>query len=98
MKNPRSRTIDAILFLQEKASDYSEKGIVSTRLLLPSSKVGCILGQGGHVINEMRRRTKADIRVYSKQEKPKCASKDEELVKVTYYVVFTLWWCLYDGM
>ncbi|KAL7609365.1 hypothetical protein Lser_V15G12503 [Lactuca serriola] len=83
LRNPRSRTIDAILFLQEKASDYSEKGIVSTRLLLPSSKVGCILGQGGHVINEMRRRTKADIRVYSKQEKPKCASKDEELVKVS---------------
>ncbi|KAI3665537.1 hypothetical protein L6452_44164 [Arctium lappa] len=81
--NPRSRTIDAILFLQDKTSDHSEKGIITSRLLIPSSKVGCILGQGGQVINEMRRRTKEDIRVYSKEEKPKCAGEDEELVQVS---------------
>ncbi|KVI02800.1 K Homology domain-containing protein [Cynara cardunculus var. scolymus] len=78
--NPRSRTIDAILFLQDKTSDHSEIGIITSRLLIPSSKVGCILGQGGQLINEMR--TKADIRVYSKEEKPKCAGEDEELVQV----------------
>lgn len=49
---------------------------------MASSKVGCILGQGGHVINDMRRRTHADIRVFSKEDKPKCASADEELVQV----------------
>lgn len=81
--NPRSQTIDAILLLQNKTSEFSEKGTITTRLLVPSSKVGCILGQGGHVINEMRRRTQADIRVYSKDDKPKCASEDEELVQVT---------------
>lgn len=81
--NPRSRTIDAILFLQDKTSEHNEKGVITTRLLIPSSKVGCILGQGGQVINEMRRRTKADIRVYSKEEKPKCAGEDEELVQVS---------------
>eukprot|EP00257_Ricinus_communis_P015347 XP_015573234.1 KH domain-containing protein At4g18375 [Ricinus communis] len=81
--NPRSQTIDAILQLQNKTSDFSEKGTITTRLLVPSSKVGCILGQGGQVINEMRRRTQADIRVYSKDEKPKCASEDEELVQIS---------------
>ncbi|KAG6659792.1 hypothetical protein CIPAW_03G061000 [Carya illinoinensis] len=81
--NPRSQTIDAILHLQNKVSEYSEKGNIITRLLVPSSKVGCILGQGGHVINEMRRRTQADIRVYSKDDKPKCAAEDEELVQVS---------------
>lgn len=81
--NPRSRTIDAILHLQDKTSEYSEKGNITTRLLIPSSKVGCILGQGGHVINEMRRRTQADIRVFSKEDKPKCAGEDEELVQVS---------------
>ncbi|KAK6266534.1 hypothetical protein QUC31_017371 [Theobroma cacao] len=81
--NPRSQTIDAILQLQNKTSEFSEKGTVTTRLLVPSSKVGCILGQGGHVINEMRRRTQADIRVYSKDDKPKCASEDEELVQIS---------------
>ncbi|PWA34273.1 K Homology domain-containing protein [Artemisia annua] len=83
LSNPRSRTIDAILLLQDKTSDYNEKGIVTTRILIPSSKVGCIIGQGGQVINEMRRRTKADIRVNSKEEKPRCAGEDEELVQVS---------------
>ncbi|GMI76996.1 hypothetical protein HRI_001368900 [Hibiscus trionum] len=81
--NPRSQTIDAILQLQNKTSELSEKGTITTRLLVPSSKVGCILGQGGHVINEMRRRTQADIRVCSKNDKPKCASEDEELVQIS---------------
>ncbi|CAI9752994.1 unnamed protein product [Fraxinus pennsylvanica] len=79
----RSQTIDAILQLQNRTSEYSEKGTITTRLLVPSSKVGCILGQGGHVINEMRRRTSADIHVFSKEDKPKCASEDEELVQIS---------------
>ncbi|XP_049395101.1 KH domain-containing protein HEN4-like isoform X2 [Solanum stenotomum] len=79
--DPRSRTIDAILQLQSKTSEFSDKGIVTTRLLFPSNKVGCIIGQGGQVINEMRRRTQADIRVLSKDDKPRCASADEELVQ-----------------
>lgn len=58
--------------------------MITTRLLVPSNKVGCILGQGGQVINEMRRRTQADIRVLSKDDKPRCASADEELVQVIY--------------
>ncbi|XP_050227802.1 KH domain-containing protein At4g18375-like [Mercurialis annua] len=81
--NPRSKTIDAILQLQNKTSEFSEKGTIITRLLVPSSKVGCLLGQGGQIINEMRRRTLADIRVFSKDEKPKFASEDEELVQIS---------------
>ncbi|WCJ25378.1 RNA-binding KH domain-containing protein [Euphorbia peplus] len=81
--NPRSETIDAILQLQNRTSEISEKGTITTRLLVASSKVGCILGQGGQVINQMRSRTQADIRVYSKNEKPKCASEDEELVQIS---------------
>ncbi|XP_058091532.1 KH domain-containing protein HEN4-like isoform X2 [Magnolia sinica] len=81
--DPRSPTIQAILQLQSRTSEITEKGIVSTRLLVPSSKVGCLLGQGGHVITEMRRRTQADIRVYSKNDKPNCASADEELVQIS---------------
>lgn len=81
--NPRSQTIEAILQLQNKASELSDKGTITTRLLVPSSKVGCLLGQGGQVINEMRRRTQADIRVYSKDDRPKCAAEDEELVQIS---------------
>ncbi|KAI9396250.1 hypothetical protein POPTR_004G100201v4 [Populus trichocarpa] len=79
--NPRSQTIEAILQLQNKTSEFSEKGMI-TRLLVPSSKVGCILGQGSQDINEMRR-LQAEICVYPKNEKPKCASEDEELVQIS---------------
>ncbi|XP_019054254.1 PREDICTED: KH domain-containing protein HEN4-like [Nelumbo nucifera] len=81
--NPRSPTIEAILQLQGKTSEMSENGIITTRLLVPSSKVGCLLGQGGNVITEMRRRTQADIRIISKDGRPKCASADEELVQIS---------------
>ncbi|KAG6777481.1 hypothetical protein POTOM_017304 [Populus tomentosa] len=47
--NPRSQTIEAILQLQNKTSEFSEKGMI-TRLLVPPSKVGCILGQGGNEV------------------------------------------------
>ncbi|KAL9261504.1 KH domain-containing protein [Drosera capensis] len=81
--NPWSQTIDAILQLQHKTSDFSDEGIVTTRILVPSSKIGCIIGEGGSIINEMRWRTKADIRVHPKEDKPPNASKDEELVHVS---------------
>ncbi|KAL9255266.1 KH domain-containing protein [Drosera capensis] len=81
--NPWSQTIDAILQLQHKTSDFSDEGIVTTRILAPSSKIGCIIGEGGSIINEMRWRTKADICVHPKEDKPPNASKDEELVHVS---------------
>ncbi|XP_064991046.1 KH domain-containing protein HEN4-like isoform X3 [Musa acuminata AAA Group] len=78
-----SPTIEAVLQLQSRTSASSENGVITTRLLVPSSKVGCILGQGGNIITEMRRRTKADIRVYSKDDKPKYTSANEELVQIS---------------
>lgn len=81
--NPFSPTIEAVLQLQKRTSEVSEKGTITTRLLVSSNKVGCLLGQGGSVISEMRRRTRADIQVFSKSEKPKYASADEELVQVS---------------
>ncbi|GAB4832309.1 hypothetical protein Ancab_006320 [Ancistrocladus abbreviatus] len=83
LRDPKSQTIDAMLHLQAKASELSDKGIITTRMLLPSSKVGCIIGKSGSIINEMRWRTKADIRVLSKDDRPMCASEDEELVQVS---------------
>jgi hypothetical protein len=58
-----------------------------TRLVVPSKTVGCILGEGGKVITEMRRRIGAEIRVYSKADKPKYLSFDEELVQVILYLI-----------
>ncbi|KAL6641248.1 hypothetical protein ACP70R_019429 [Stipagrostis hirtigluma subsp. patula] len=80
--DPISPTIEALILLHNKVSAPSEKHHLSTRLVVPSSKVGCILGEGGKVITEMRRRTGAEIRVYSKADKPKYLSFDDELVQV----------------
>ncbi|XP_062205115.1 KH domain-containing protein HEN4-like isoform X2 [Phragmites australis] len=79
--DPISPTIEALIMLHDKVSAPSEKRHLSTRLVVPSSKVGCILGEGGKVITEMRRRTGAEIRVYSKADKPKYLSFDDELVQ-----------------
>lgn len=43
----------------------------------------------------MRRRTQADIRVYSKDDRPKCAAEDEELVQVMLLRPFTVLFDLY---
>lgn len=56
---PISPAIEALILLHDKVSTPSEKRHSSTRLVVPSSKVGCILGEGGKVITEMRRRTGA---------------------------------------
>ncbi|KAJ6820783.1 KH domain-containing protein HEN4-like [Iris pallida] len=81
--DPISPTIDAVLQLQVRTTAISEDGTITTRLLVPSSKVGCLLGQRGSIINEMRTRTRADIKVNSKEEKPSYASANEELVLIS---------------
>ncbi|XP_035818563.1 KH domain-containing protein HEN4-like isoform X6 [Zea mays] len=78
---PISPAIEALILLHDKVSAPSEKHHSSTRLVVPSSKVGCIIGEGGKVITDMRRRTGAEIRVYSKADKPKYLSFDDELVQ-----------------
>ncbi|KAE8775408.1 KH domain-containing protein [Hordeum vulgare] len=91
--DPVSPTIEALILLHSKVSaskvsepsesEPSEEHKLVTRLVVPSKKVGCILGEGGKVITEMRRRIGAEIRVYSKADKPKYLSFNEELVQVS---------------
>ncbi|KAL1205919.1 KH domain-containing protein [Cardamine amara subsp. amara] len=82
-----SPTIEAAMRLQPKCSDKVERdsGLVSftTRLLVPSSRIGCILGKGGAIITEMRRMTKANIRVLGKEDLPKVASNDDEMIQIS---------------
>lgn len=78
-----SPTIEAILQLQLRTSATTEDGAITTRILVPSSKVGCLLGQGGNIIIEMRRRIRANIRVYLKDDKPSYTSANEELVQIS---------------
>ncbi|XP_078432547.1 RNA-binding KH domain-containing protein [Wolffia australiana] len=86
-EDPISPTIDAAVRLQPRCSEKTEResGEVSyiTRLLVPSSKIGCLIGKGGSIISEMRRATRANIRILSKENLPKVASDDEEMVQIS---------------
>ncbi|KAF2316720.1 hypothetical protein GH714_042061 [Hevea brasiliensis] len=76
----KSMAVEAVLLLQGKINDEDDD-TVSIRLLVPSKVIGCIIGKSGSIVNEIRKRTKADVRI-SKGEKPKCADSNDELVEV----------------
>ncbi|KAK6150075.1 hypothetical protein DH2020_017600 [Rehmannia glutinosa] len=75
----KSMAVEAVLLLQGKINDEDDES-VKLRILVPSRVIGCIIGKSGSIINEIRKRTKADIRI-SKGEKPKCADESDELVE-----------------
>uniref|UniRef100_A0A7N2LGZ0 K Homology domain-containing protein n=1 Tax=Quercus lobata TaxID=97700 RepID=A0A7N2LGZ0_QUELO len=79
-----SPTIEAAVRLQPRCSEKVDRdsGIISftTRLLVPTSRIGCLIGKGGAIVTEMRRLTKANIRILSKENLPKVASDDDEMV------------------
>jgi poly(rC)-binding protein 2/3/4 len=85
-----SPTIEAAVRLQPRCSEKMERdsGLISftTRLLVPSSRIGCLLGKGGVIIDEMRKLTKAIIRIPRKENLPKVASDDDEMVQVKKYL------------
>ncbi|KAD4982833.1 hypothetical protein R6Q59_002465 [Mikania micrantha] len=76
----KSMAVEAVLLLQGKINEEDEEN-VSIRLLVPSKVIGCIIGKSGSIINEIRKRTRADVRI-SKGDKPKCADANDELVEV----------------
>eukprot|EP00253_Pinus_taeda_P026422 PITA_26422 len=83
-----SPTLEAVLQLQGKTSgstsdNDNDEGGICTRLLIPSKHIGCLLGKGGNIISDMRKHTEANIRIFRKEERPKCASENEELVQVS---------------
>ena len=56
--------------------------VITARLLVDSSQIGCVLGKGGTIITQLRQDTGASIRILSSNEKPLCASPCDELVQV----------------
>lgn len=81
-----SPAIEAAIRLQPRCSEKVERdsGLLAftTRLLVPTSRIGCLIGKGGTIISEMRKVTKANIRILSKDNLPNVASQDDEMVQV----------------
>ncbi|KAL6990526.1 hypothetical protein U1Q18_042261 [Sarracenia purpurea var. burkii] len=86
-EDTHSPTVEAALRLQPRCSEKVERdsGLISftTRLLVPNSRIGCLIGKGGAIITEMRRITKANIRILSKENLPKIAAEDDEMVQIS---------------
>ncbi|GMH26988.1 hypothetical protein Nepgr_028831 [Nepenthes gracilis] len=82
-----SPTIEAARRLQPRCSEKVERdsGIISftTRLLVPTSRIGCLIGKGGAIVTEMRKITKANIRILPKENLPKVAAEDDEMVQIS---------------
>ncbi|KAL0704091.1 hypothetical protein Bca4012_070516 [Brassica carinata] len=83
----QSPTVNAAIRLQERCSEKvgtdTNDSTISTRLLVSSSNIGCLIGKGGAVISEMRSVTRANIRILQKENVPKIAREDEEMVQIT---------------
>ncbi|KAG6777224.1 hypothetical protein POTOM_017041 [Populus tomentosa] len=76
----KSMAVEAILLLQGKIND-EDNDTVGIRFLVPSKVIGCIIGKSGAIVNEIRKRTNADVCI-SKADKLKCADSNDELVEV----------------
>ncbi|AQK82738.1 RNA-binding KH domain-containing protein RCF3 [Zea mays] len=66
-----------------RGKDARDRGKTTTRLIVPKQHVGCLLGKGGKIIEQMRMETKTHIRILSRgQHTPRCVSSSEEVVQV----------------
>ncbi|KAL6972112.1 DNA replication factor C [Sarracenia purpurea var. burkii] len=56
---------------------------VATRLVVSRMHVGCLLGKGGKIIEQMRMETKTQIRVLPRDHSlPRCVAPSEEIVQI----------------
>lgn len=57
---------------------------VATRMVVSRMHVGCLLGKGGKIIEQMRIETKTQIRILPRDHNlPRCVSMSEEIVQVS---------------
>ena len=67
--------------------DYGPRGggnRVATRMVVSRMHVGCLLGKGGKIIEQMRIETKTQIRILPRDHNlPRCVSMSEEIVQVS---------------
>ncbi|GMI77437.1 hypothetical protein like AT1G51580 [Hibiscus trionum] len=77
---------DAVVRVQSRIAEigFEPGAAIVARLLVPSQHIGYLLGKGGHIVNEMRRATGANIRVSSKEQLSKSVGfQNEEFVQVS---------------
>lgn len=61
---------------------FEEPLQVTVRLLVPSDQIGCVIGKGGQIIQNIRNETHAQIRILGSEHLPPCALSSDELIQV----------------
>lgn len=74
---------EALLHIQTRILDLipDKDNIVTTRLLVPSSDIGCLEGRDGS-LSEIKRLTGANVQILPREELPLCVSGNDELVQI----------------
>lgn len=72
----------------DEDEEDGDPNLVTTRLLVPNNQIGCLLGKGGKIIEQMRDETGAQIRILPKEQLPGCALPTDELVQVSRRIPF----------
>ncbi|XVF53374.1 hypothetical protein PTKIN_Ptkin05aG0094300 [Pterospermum kingtungense] len=74
---------EALLHIQTQIADLvpDKDNIVTTRLLVPSSEIGCLEGRDGS-LSEIKRLTGANIQILSREDLPSCISGPDEIVQI----------------
>ncbi|KAF8389417.1 hypothetical protein HHK36_026112 [Tetracentron sinense] len=77
---------DAVLRVHSRIAEigFEPGAAVVARLLVHSQQIGCLLGKGGNIIAEMRRATGASIRIFAKEQVPKCGAQNDEVVQMLF--------------
>lgn len=81
---------DRIVADDSAAEDSEEGPHVTIRLLVPSDQIGCIIGKGGQIVQNIRSETGAQVRIVKDDHLPTCALSSDELVQVYWEACFLL--------
>ncbi|KAM3219806.1 KH domain-containing protein HEN4 [Capsicum annuum] len=58
------------------------RSLITFRLVVANSQVGCLLGKGGAIISDIRKETGTSIRIFRGDQVPRCVSVNDEVVQI----------------
>ena len=76
------RVLDRVVSDEVHGDNPEEPSQVTVRLLVPSDQIGCVIGKGGQIIQNIRSESGAQIRILKDDHLPSCALSSDELVQV----------------
>lgn len=68
--------------IAKDAREDEDEEHVTAKLLVPSDQIGCVIGKGGQIVQNIRSETGAQIRILKDDRLPPCALSNDELVQV----------------